>query len=170
MSITTVVVEIPVVTVVTVPSQMTVEVVPERSTLVVDNPVVTVLTVGQQGPVGPAGAPGAGTSALTLEAGEDLAVGDPVWVSANRFFIADNVTNFRVVGVVTTAALTGLSATATTAGQITLSGLTPNSPYFLGNAMLTSTAPSSGYIVRMGQAISSTTLLLNIEEPVLLSI
>lgn len=55
MSITTVLVETPVVTVVTVPSQTTVEVVPENSTLVVDNPVVTVLTVGQQGPAGPPG-------------------------------------------------------------------------------------------------------------------
>lgn len=134
------------------------------------NPI-TVYAMGIQGPPGsqgPTGPAGAGTSALTLEAGEDLAVGDPVWVSANKLYIADNVTNFRVVGVIAVAALAGLSATATTSGQITLSGLTPNSPYFLGNGILTSTAPSSGYIVRMGQAISSTSLLLNIEEPILL--
>lgn len=169
MSITTVVVETPVVTVVTVPSQVTVEVVPNVSTLIVDNPVMTVLTVGQQGPQGPAGASGAAVFTITLEAGENLVVGNPVWVNANKLYIADNITNFRVVGIVTTAALIGLPAVATTAGQVTLSGLTPNSPYFLGGGIITAIASASGYIIRMGQAVSSTALILNIEEPILLS-
>ena len=141
----------------------------DEQQIVVEDMSVQVVTVGEQGPAGPAGATGAGTSAMTLEAGENLAVGDPVWVNANRFYLADNVMNFRVVGVVTTAALAGLLATATTSGQITLSGLTANTPYFLGGGIITSAVPASGYVVRIGQAVNSTVLLLNLEEPILLA-
>lgn len=138
-------------------------------TLVVDQPVVTVITEGQQGPAGPQGPAGSsGAQVLILEAGENLSVGDPVRVSTNKFYIADNTTNFRVVAVVTTAALTGLPATATLMGPATLSGLSAGSPYFLGAGIITAVPPSSGYVIRLGQAVSDSTLLLNIEEPILL--
>lgn len=106
---------------------------------------------------------------ISRQAGEDLIVGDPVYVSANLLYKADNVTNPRVVGVVTTAALTGFSAIATISGKITLSGLTDATPYFLGNLIITSSAPSSGRVIRMGTSISTTEFLLNIEEPILLA-
>lgn len=112
---------------------------------------------------------GGASQTLTLAAGVDLVVGDPVAVSVGTFVKADNVTNFKMVGVITTAALTGFQATATLSGQVVLAGLTPNSPYFLGNGIIANTAPSTGYVVRVGQAISATVLLLNIEDPVLLS-
>lgn len=170
MSITTVVVSSPEVTVVEVSAQDTVSVSVPVSTILMDTPVVTVITEGQQGPAGPQGAAGvSGAQVLTLEAGEDLDVGDPVRVVANKFYVADNTANFRVVAVVTTAALTGLSATATFMGPATLSGLSAGSPYFLGAGIITTTPPASGYVIRLGQAVSDSTLITNIEEPILLS-
>lgn len=144
----------------------------EDHLVVVEDSVVHTVSVGEQGPAGAQGATGAtgpGVSLLLLEAGEDLVVGDPVWVSANKLYKADNTTNYKVVGVVTIAALTGLLATATTAGLVALSGLSVGSAYFLGNGIIAASAPASGYVVRVGQAISGTLLLLNIEEPVLLA-
>lgn len=132
---------------------------------------ITVINMGipgPPGPQGPAGGGGAG-STLTLQAGESLTVGDPVRISNNTFLKADNVTNFKVVGVVTTAVQTGFSATVALSGPITLSGLTPNAVYFLGSGIITVVAPSAGCVVRLGQAISTTSLLLNIEEPILLN-
>ena len=141
----------------------------DEQLVVVEDQITHIVSVGEQGPVGATGATGPGVSLLSLEAGETLIVGDPVWVSANKLYKADNVTSYKIVGVVTTAALAGLLATATTAGLVTLSGLSVGSPYFLGNGIITASAPTSGYIVRVGQAISGTSLLLNIEEPVLLA-
>jgi hypothetical protein len=117
----------------------------------------------------PLGTSVAPASTLTLGAGENLVVGDPVHVLANQFFIADNVISFRAVGVITVSATLGLQATATISGQVTLSGLTANAPYFLGAGIITSTAPATGYVVRLGQAVSATNLILTIEEPILLT-
>ena len=115
------------------------------------------------------GGGGTSNSSITLEAGEDLVVGDPVYVLASKLYKADNVTNFRTVGIVTAGASMTFLATITMSGQISLVGLAANSPYFLGNGTITSVAPSAGYVVRVGQAISDTIFVVNIEEPVLLS-
>lgn len=140
----------------------------EEHLVVVEDHGVHVVSAGEQGPSGAQGIPGSGNITITLQAGEILVAGDPVYVSANVFLKADNAVNAKVVGVITTGAAIGFSATATTSGPVTLSGLTPNSIYFLGNQAVTSVVPISGYVVRLGQAISSTVLLINIEEPVLL--
>ena len=112
---------------------------------------------------------GSAAQVLAKEAGEDLAVGDPVYVSVNKFYLADNVVSHAVIGVVTTGALTGFLASAVIAGSATLSGLSDGSPYFLGNKVISTAAPGSGNVVRVGRAISATTLLVNIEEPILLN-
>lgn len=130
-----------------------------------------VISMGEQGPSGAQGIqgiPGSGNSTITLQAGEILVAGDPVYVSGNTFLKADNTTNFKAVGIITIGAAIGFPATATTSGPVTLSGLTPNAVYFLGNKVITSVVSISGYVVRLGQAISNTVLLINIEEPVLL--
>jgi hypothetical protein len=47
--------------------------------------------------------------------------------------------------------------------------LTAGSPYYVSNATpgnITATAPTSGWIVRVGIALSTTTLLINLGEPV----
>jgi len=118
------------------------------------------------------GPPGVGGQSITLslEAGEDLAVGDPVYVSANKFYKADNLVNHRIVGVVTIAASATFVATAVLSGQASLGGgLIPNSPYFLGAGIISATPPVLGYVVKVGAAINTATLIVNIEEPILLA-
>lgn len=106
---------------------------------------------------------------LELEAGEDLLAGDPVCVITNKFYKADNVTNFRVIGVITEDVLSTFSGRAITSGKLLFSGLTPGTIYYLGNEILDSTVPTSGMVVRIGQALTSSIFLVNIEEPILLS-
>lgn len=108
-------------------------------------------------------------SEFALEAGEDLTIGDTVKVTTNKFYKATN-TDPLVVGIIKATTSATFSATAVFNGKITLSGLSAGSPYFAGTtSVISSTAPTSGYVHRLGQAISSTILLVNIEEPVLLS-
>lgn len=132
---------------------------------------ISLVSVGTQGPAGPTGQTGpAGTvSTLSLEAGENLVVGDPVYVSANKFYKADHTLAAGCIGVITTAALVTGLAVATLSGIIPLTGLSAGSPYFLGVGVISVAAPISGYIIRLGKALSTTSLLLNVEEPILLN-
>ena len=126
-------------------------------------------TIISEGAQGPTGASGTGTAALVLEAGENLALGDPVYVSTNKLYKASHLNSNGVIGIITTASLLGFPATATLMGVVSMIGLTPGSTYFLSDGVLETSSPSSGNIVRMGKAISSNSLVLNIEEPVLLA-
>jgi hypothetical protein len=127
---------------------------------------VTILTEGTQGP---AGASGLGAAIMVREAGEDLVEGDPVYISANKFYKASCLAATGVIGVVSKAALTTQVAEATAMGVVGVPGLVSGATYFLGVGEMATTPPTSGYVIRMGRAISSTILVLNIEEPVLLA-
>lgn len=135
-------------------------------TILAQQEAITILTEGVQGPPG---ASGLGAAQVILEAGEDLALSDPAYVSANKLHKASHLNSNGVIGLITTAALTGFVATATTMGVVGATGLTAGLTYFLGDGVLTPTAPISGNVVRMGKAVSTTSIVLNIEEPVLLS-
>jgi len=138
--------------------------------VVLENMAIQTVSVGEQGPQGPAGPEGVLVAqSIIKEAGENLVAGVPVYVNANKFYLADNVTNHAVVGVVTIGALTGFLSTAVVSGSATLSGLSDGNTYFLGNKVISTAVPSSGNVVRVGRAISGTTLLVSIEEPILLS-
>lgn len=106
---------------------------------------------------------------INLEAGEDLVAGTPVKVVANKFYAASHATDPHIVGIIQADKLATFNATAVTSGPIAIAGLTPGSAYFLGVNTITSTAPSSGYVVRLGTAVTASVLLVNIEEPILLS-
>lgn len=149
----------------TVPSTDVVEVVVSE-VVVAQQEVVTVLTEGVQGPQG---ASGLDAPDITLEAGDDLTLGDPVYVNANKLYKASNLNSFGVIGLVSVAALTGFLATATTMGIAAVTGFVAGNTYFLGNGVLVPVAPSIGNVVRMGKAISASSFVLNIEEPVLLA-
>lgn len=108
-------------------------------------------------------------SEFSLEAGEDLTVGDTVKVTANKFYKATKADTL-IAGLAKATVSATFTATAVFNGKLTLSGLSAGSPYFAGTtAVISSIAPTSGYVHRVGYAISSTTLLVNIEEPTLLS-
>ena len=155
-----------VVTVVTVePTVITDEMLSYVTTISTDTQVVA---AGQQGPAGRDGIDGS-TTAFTLEAGENLSAGTPVKVVADKVYAVDQASDPTVVAVVRDTVLATFSAILITNGPVTLTGLTPATPYFAGFKSLTATCPSSGYVIRVGSAVSSTVLLVNIEEPILLS-
>jgi len=128
-----------------------------------------VIAAGVQGPEGVSGGTGSATNTLQLEMGETLQKGAPICVINNKFYLADNVVNFNVVGLLSAdAAITNLGS-AGIGGQIVLNGLTPGAPYFLGDGVITSTAPTAGFVIRVGQAITSALFVVRIEEPILLN-
>ena len=115
------------------------------------------------------GGVGGGTASLSLEAGENITLGDPLYVSANKFYIADNITNFRVVAIAAATTTTGLTCEGRTSGSLTLAGLSVGTPYFLGNLAIQNASPVTGYVVSVGQAVRADLFLVNIEESILLS-
>lgn len=108
---------------------------------------------------------------IILEAGEALQKGDPVYVNSsnNKIYKADNVTNFRVIGLVIETVPASLPVKVMTSGILSLQGLVPATPYYLTNQSISPTAPTSGYVIRIGQSLTSDSLLINIEEPILLT-
>lgn len=106
---------------------------------------------------------------IEKEAGENLTVGDPVIISANKFYKATHATDLWIAGIIKTTTSIGVAATAVVSGPVTISGLTDNTPYFLGVNAITTSSPASGFVTKVGHAISTTILLVQLENPVLLS-
>lgn len=111
----------------------------------------------------------ASTDLISLEAGESIQVGAPLYVAGNKFYVADNVLNHNIVAIAASTASAGFLCHAATSGALTLPGLTPGAPYFLGEKVIQVGSPSSGYVIRIGQALTSDRLLVNIEEPILIN-
>ena len=109
------------------------------------------------------------TNVISLEAGENLTLGAPVKVVLNKVYTAHASTDPLVIGLARDNVSVGLVASVQTSGNILLGGLTPGVPYFVGEGTITPTAPSSGYVIRVGSSVTEDTLLLNIEEPIFLS-
>jgi len=113
---------------------------------------------------GSAGSP----NIIELEMGETLTQGTPVRIAANKLYAADNLTNFRVIGLLINDCEIGLLGSVETAGKIAVSGLIAGEPYYLGAGVITNTAPSTGYVIRVGQALTGTLFIVSIEPPILL--
>lgn len=94
---------------------------------------------------------------------------------------ANSASTFRSIGLASAAINDTSSGTIIVNGTLTgttgewdavtgqTGGLTPGSVYFLSNSTagnLTTTAPSTGYICRVGIGVSTTQLLLNFGEPI----
>lgn len=105
---------------------------------------------------------------LDIEAGENLTPGTPVKVVANQVFAA-SYTDPSIIGLVRDAVSATFTAKIVTSGSLALTGLTAGSPYFVGTLAITTSTPSSGYVIRVGTAVKSDTLIVNIEEPILLA-
>jgi hypothetical protein len=111
--------------------------------------------------------------------------GQPVYVSGNNSVdaaLADNVTTSEVVGLVLTGASSGNSGVILTEGSITKAdwtavvgsaSLTPAATYYLSDTTagaLTVTAPTlrGRYVVRVGKALSTTVMDIEIAVDLLL--
>lgn len=121
------------------------------------------------------------SSTLTNGEASAIAIGRAVYPSASNTVKLANANaggTKDVVGVVTSTSIASAAAgSVATAGTVTATtgqwdsvtgqtgGLTFGARYYLSNTIagsLTSTAPSTGYVVQVGIALSSTKLMLNI--------
>lgn len=141
-----------------------------------------------QGVPGPPGADGSSTgSDITSQVDSDVVPGNPVYATITGTFVlaqADDIPQARMVGLATTATLTGFAAGVQTQDILTLTtgqwdavtgdvgGLTPGSTYYLDGAtagLMTKTPPAlpvSAYNTRVGVALTTTKLDVKIRAPI----
>lgn len=117
------------------------------------------------------------TVVLTNGDATSHALGDIVYISAadtGKKAKADAAGTKDAIAIAMGAITNGTTGSYQTGGILTgLTGLTANTPYYLSAAtagLLTATPPSAvgQYVVRIGLAISTTELMINIERPILL--
>jgi len=104
-----------------------------------------------------------------LTMGETLTAGTPLYISNGALFAADNLTNTTVIGLLESNTSVGLMGTVVTFGKIAIV-TTPGLPYFLGNKIITSTPPTSGMVVKLGQSLTPSVFLVNIAPSILLMV
>jgi hypothetical protein len=150
-------------------------------TVVLTTPVIQTLTSATQGPSGPQGPQGSNglnglnglngsLDIITLTAGTDLG-GNRVVTGAVEY--ADNTnldTLTKAIGVTAGAAILGEPIHVISGGELEgFFGLTPNQPVYLSvNGTVTQTLPVTGYIQRIGVAVTSTKIIINLSEPLAL--
>jgi hypothetical protein len=104
----------------------------------------------------------------TIPVSETIAVGQAVQIYQNQLRLADANSSKAAIGVCVNGAVVGQRARIILGmGFATgLSGLTPNSSIYLGNAGgLVYTFPAAGYIQGIGFAISATEMFVTISQP-----
>lgn len=106
---------------------------------------------------------------ISVEAGEELTVGTPVYVSNNKVYAATYLTTPNVLGIVLYDVSPTFTADVVTFGPISLPGLMVGAVYYLGEGIITSTPPTNKYVIRLGTAISSNVLVVNVEPSIYLT-
>jgi hypothetical protein len=145
---------------------------------VVESERVDILAIAEQGPrgiQGEQGPPGGGgaSSDLVFTAGTNLS-GHRVVIASSDTEInyADKDTpahEFLVIGIIANAVSVGDSTTVTPEGIMIEPSWTwtPGNPIFLGNnGMMTQSAPTSGFVLEIGVAISSQSIWIAIGQAV----
>ena len=146
---------------------------------------VICLEVGFQGPAGPPGPPGPpGSGAVTAETDDALVPGSPVYAKSNGHFGLALATAFpqtRFAGFSRTTTAPTFAAEVVTGGPLELTpaewdtvtsqvgGLTPGSVYFLSTTVagtITTIPPSNLFSVKVGKAITPTTLDVDPRNPI----
>ena len=136
---------------------------PKESVLVTKTTGVNVVTVGIQGPRGADG------PSILLLAGEIINANSPIKVEADgKAYVASNLVASDVGKVVGTSV-----EAASIGGAITLASgrVTNNSwsfsagPIFLGDRVITSVAPSSGFTQILATVESSTSIIPTLFQP-----
>lgn len=131
---------------------------------------ITIVTSQSQGPPGLNGI--SGGASINILAGANLGGHTGVGLVAGYAELVTNSIEYagRLVGVTRTAVSEGSSVEVVTYGELTgLTGLTQDSILYLqSNGSISSNYPSSGYVQRVGVALSSTSALINIQPPIIL--
>lgn len=128
-----------------------------------DKPNPITVLGGVQGPQGPAGANG-----FLMTAGANLG-GNRVVTGAASY--ADNTDLSSIglaIGVTQGAASLGDQVRLISSGELGgFFGLTPNQPVYLSvNGTVTQTLPTSGYLQKIGVALSDTKIFINLSDPI----
>lgn len=132
------------------------------------------ITVNDSGIVISATGNGGGTTTFSAEAGEDVSAGQPVYFSMSKLFKAHSDYK-EVIGVTTEEILTGATGNYTVDGGVTIAdwsaitgsaSLTQGSVYYLSGNQLSITPPSTGYLIAVGKAVSSTILEVELQPPI----
>lgn len=150
-----------------------IEVIQSSPQVVVLPATVEVVEVQVQGPQGPPGAPGS-ASATTLTAGEVLGGNRVVAAMSGGAFHASNETANHAkaaLGLTTESALSGAPVGVQFSGVMDEPGWTwpADSPLFLGtNGMLTSVAPTTGFVRQVAWAVTATRILITPQPPIIL--
>lgn len=109
----------------------------------------------------------AGLATTTIDCAGSVVVGDFVYVdAADHVAKVTNNTQPNVVGVVI-AKNTITNCTIANIGKVSVfSGLSFNNRYFISTTgTLTTTPPATGYVIPVGLALSSTSIMLNFQIP-----
>lgn len=146
----------------------------QDNTLLEAVPELVLLTEARQGPPGPPGIPGpAGGQVLQREAGMDMSALVVVYEDLfGSVWPAEPDRESHVLallGVTVSAAVAGQPINVQRLGHIDDEAwqLQPGKRVFLGGqGRLTQEPPQAGYDVLIGTAITSTRLLLNIQDPI----
>jgi Major tropism determinant N-terminal domain len=122
---------------------------------------------GPQGEVGPAGPTGVSIASFTHNADIDLLARHAVISTVTGCTYASNQTlshQGKVVGVTSSSAGIGTLATIYSSGLLSgFTSLTVNAPVFLStNGILTQTVPTTGFLQKIGIAISQTEVIIGI--------
>jgi len=132
-----------------------------------------VYITGGRGPVGPTGP--AGSSYVYRVCGEDIIVNRLVYIDNGLVYHSDKDTYSKaesIFGLAVQSVSSGGSIQILTFGErIDGSfGYPNNGALFLGsNGQLTTTPPTSGTLVHVGAITSPTSIIINIQEPLILA-
>mgnify|MGYP003674314542 FL=1 len=122
---------------------------------------------GGRGPAGPIGP--AGSATLPITCGEDILVNRLVYAVGDLIYHADKDTpaKTKVIGLSTQSVSSGGAVEVLTFGKRLDGsfGYPTSGELWLGtNGVLLTTAPSSGTLVLVGTIISSTSIIINIQQ------
>lgn len=134
------------------------------------HPGLLTLTTFQQGPAGAsfiyvdyvAGVALGGHRAVVLDASEQA-------VYADKDTLTDRD---KVIGITTGASIMGATAQIQTAGELTEPSWswTAGDTIYLGtNGLLSNAAPVTGFVLKIGFAISPTKIFISIKQPIILT-
>lgn len=115
----------------------------------------------------------------SAEADSAISAGQALYIKSNTHTdLADCSTTGTVMGIAQTNIASGFSGNLISQGQLTLSDwsastgsatLSAGQTYYLGVAGAIGTSPpTSGFVVKLGKAITTTTLEISIEDKILL--
>lgn len=128
--------------------------------------------VGAAGADGADGASGAASYEYNAVAGENLGTGDVVRIDGGVAYISDKdaVTHIgETIGLVKAAVTSGQPVVINIGGEFTDVGWTwvPGTVFLSTAGALTQTAPSTGILQKIGTVLTSTSILIDIDDPVL---